>query len=57
MGKDLLRTFSEEFTLFVVRRLEERSRNRPRLRTPYELFGRSPVRAAAVERIQDNIAP
>jgi hypothetical protein len=56
MRKDLLWTFVEELAFFVIGWLDERRRKRPGLRTPDELFGRSPVRAAAVERIQDDIA-
>ena len=56
MSKDFLRTFDKEFTLFVVGRLEKRSRNRARFRPPNQFFGRPPVGTSAVKRIEHNIA-
>jgi hypothetical protein len=55
VGKDLLRTFNKEFTLSVVGWLEKRGRNGPRFCAPNQLFGRSPIRTAAVERIEDDV--
>src|SRR6266568_2929755 len=56
MSEDLLRAFDEEFTLPVVRRLEERGGHGAGLGAADEFLGRSPIWAAAVERIEHNIA-
>ena len=55
MREDLLRAFDEEFTLPVVRRLEERGGHGAGLGAANEFLGRSPIRAAAVERIEHNV--
>ena len=56
MREDFLRAFDEEFTLPVVGRLEERGRHGSRLGAADELLRRSPIGAAAVERIEHDVA-
>jgi len=56
MGKNLLWTFDEELALPVLGRLEERGGNRPCFCAPDQLFRGSPVWAAAVEGIQNDVA-
>ena len=56
MSEDFLRAFDEEFALPVVGWLEERGSNRSRFRAPDQLLRRSPIGAAAVERIEHNVA-
>jgi hypothetical protein len=56
MSEYLLRRLRKELALFVRGRLVERGRNRLGLGTAAQLLGRSPVRAAGVQRIQNDVA-
>src|ERR1035437_9808231 len=55
MSEDLLRAFDEEFTLPDVRGLEERGGHGASLGATDQFLGRSPIGAAAVERIENNV--
>src|ERR1039457_5721011 len=56
MGENLLRCFRKKLALFIAGRLIERGGNRLRLSLAPQLFGRPPVRATVVERVQYNVA-
>ena len=55
MGKYLLRSFGKELALFVAGRLVQRSRDGLRFRLPAQLFGRSPIGAPLVQRVQHDV--
>src|ERR1017187_5112914 len=56
MGEYFLRAFDEKLALLIIGGLEERRGNRSGLGASDQLLRRPPVRAPAVERIEDNIA-
>ena len=56
MGEDLLRRFSEELALLVRGRLVQRGGNGLGFGAAAQLFRWSPIGAARVERIEDDVA-
>ena len=56
MGKDLLRSLGEKLALLVGRRLVQRGRNGLRFGPSAKLLGRSPIGAARVQRIENDVA-
>src|ERR1035437_8685789 len=56
MGENLLRRLGEKLALLVAGRLVKRGCNRLRLSLAPQLFGRPPVGATVVQRVQYNVA-
>ena len=56
MGENLLRRLGEKLTLLIVRGLVEGGGDSLGFGLPSQFLGRSPIGAAVVERIQNNVA-